>query len=188
MSIVSISEAARLVNKSRKTIYKHIHQGTLSTVTTVTGGKGLDTSELIRVYGILRTQKETPFITTISKQKYTKSNTRKETPVTINNQRFIDLEKELTLSKSKIEQQEKELNYKQQIIDAKDITLSSKQETIDSLKTALKLLEYRQEKTEAIAPKETQTASEPPQNTPTSPIEPSTPSTGFWSGFKKLFR
>ncbi|MDI2113909.1 hypothetical protein [Commensalibacter nepenthis] len=189
MPIVSISEAARLVNKSRKTIYKHIHQGTLSTVTTVDGSKGIDTSELIRVYGSLKIQKETPVTYTNSKQKYTKSNTDKETPVTINNHRFIELEKELALSKLRLEQQDKELNYKQQIIDAKEIALSSKQETIDSLKVALKLLEHRQEKDTPLSPKEEQTTLEPSENTPADPIEITEPSkTGFWNGFKKLFQ
>jgi len=189
MSIVSISESARLVNKSRKTIYKHIHQGILSTVTTVDGAKGIDTSELIRVYGLLKIQKETPITTTTSKQKYTKGNTKKETPISINNQRFFDFEKEFALSKLKIEQQEKELNYKQQIINAKDIALSSKQETIDTLKSALKLLEHRQEKKEDITFKKESTTPETPENSSIDPIEITDHSkTGFWSGFKKLFK
>lgn len=137
MSIVSISEASRLVNKSRKTIYKHIQQGKLSTVTTIDGLKGIDTSELIRVYSILNIQQETFISDVISKQNYINSNTSKETFI-------IELEKELAILKLKIEQQIKELNYKQQIIDAKDIALFSKQETIDILKNSLKLLEYKQ--------------------------------------------
>jgi len=52
MPIVSISEASRLVNKCRQTIYKHIRQGKLSTLTCVDGLKSLDISELIRVYGV----------------------------------------------------------------------------------------------------------------------------------------
>lgn len=184
MSIVSISEAARLVNKSRKTVYKHIQQGKLSTVTTVDGLKGLDTSELIRVYGILSIQQEAPVTTATSKQTYTKSNTPKETPVTINNQTFIELEKELAASKLKIEQQEKELNYKQQIIDAKDIALSSKQETIDTLKSALKLLEHKQAKddvgnTDTIPSKEL----EPSLNE----VEATNNEKGLLGRLKKLF-
>jgi len=186
MSIVSISEASRLVNKSRKTIYKHIQQGKLSTITTVDDFKGVDTSELIRVYGILKIQKETPITTGYSKQIYTQSDTKKEIPVTVNNPKFTDLEKDLALSKLKIEQQEKELNYKQKIIDAKDDALSSKQETIDTLKSALKLLEYKQEKHDTIIPnKNSFPPSEPQKNdTPVENIKPS----GFWSGFKRIFK
>ena len=54
MAIVSISEAAKLASKSRRTIQRHITQGKLSKVTDVTGGVGVDTSELIRVYGVLK--------------------------------------------------------------------------------------------------------------------------------------
>lgn len=146
MPIVSISEAARLANKSRKTIYKHIQLGKLSIVTTSDGTKGIDISELIRVYNNLNIQQKTAPINDYSKQDYSKGNTRKETHVTLNNQSLIELEKKLSLSTLKIEQQEKALSYQQQIIDAKEIALLSKQETIETLKSALKLLEYKQEK------------------------------------------
>lgn len=53
MAIVSISEASKLVAKSRRTIQRHIAQGKLSKVTDATGSAGVDTSELIRVYGVL---------------------------------------------------------------------------------------------------------------------------------------
>lgn len=48
MAIVSISEAARLVGKSRRTIQRDIAAGKLSKCD---NGKSLDTSELLRVYG-----------------------------------------------------------------------------------------------------------------------------------------
>ena len=50
MAIVSVSEAARLVGKSRRTIQRDIAAGKLSKCD---NGKTLDTSELIRVYGSL---------------------------------------------------------------------------------------------------------------------------------------
>ena len=50
MAIVSISEAARLVGKSRRTIQRDISAGKLSKCD---NGKSLDTSELLRVYGTL---------------------------------------------------------------------------------------------------------------------------------------
>ena len=48
MALVSISEAARLVGKSRRTIQRDIAAGKLSKCD---NGKKLDTSELLRVYG-----------------------------------------------------------------------------------------------------------------------------------------
>ena len=50
MAIVSVSEAARLVGKSRRTIQRDIAAGKLSKCD---NGKKLDTSELMRVYGSL---------------------------------------------------------------------------------------------------------------------------------------
>ncbi|MDK4679193.1 hypothetical protein [Kingella negevensis] len=53
MAIVSISEAARLVGKSRRTIQRDIAAGKLSKCDNGKNGKKLDTSELLRVYGSL---------------------------------------------------------------------------------------------------------------------------------------
>jgi len=171
MSIVSISEAARLVNKCRQTIYKHIRQGKLSTSTCVDGSKGLDISELIRVYGVLTIDKATNVDTNNNRQRTTKDTVDNIKSVDTNNSKLIELEKELALSKLRIEQQEKELHYKQtiidnkqEIIDSKKITINAKQETIDSLKTALKLLEHRQEKTDTIEPTNKDNVSEPQKN------------------------
>ncbi len=50
MAIVSVSEATRLVGKSRRTIQRDIAAGKLSKCD---NGKKLDTSELLRVYGSL---------------------------------------------------------------------------------------------------------------------------------------
>jgi len=54
MAKVSISEAARLAQTSRPTIYKLINSGELNFTSTVKAGKSvkvIDTSELIRVFG-----------------------------------------------------------------------------------------------------------------------------------------
>jgi len=164
MPIVSISEAARLTGKARSTIQSYIKTGKISKTTdNHTGNIGIETSELLRVFGKINIQNatDTTYYNNAAISQQTTSNT------TDKNIEILQLKSENERLKA---------------------VLDSKQETIDSLKTALKLLEYRQEKTEAILPKEIQTASEPPQNTPTAPIEPPTPSTGFWGGLKKLFR
>ena len=51
----SINEAARLVSRDRKTLYRAIKEGRLSATVDATGQKQVDTSELIRVFGELRT-------------------------------------------------------------------------------------------------------------------------------------
>lgn len=54
MAKVSISEAARLTQTSRPTLYKMINSGELNFTSTVKAGKSvkvIDTSELIRVFG-----------------------------------------------------------------------------------------------------------------------------------------
>lgn len=53
MTVVSISEAARLTGKSRKTIQRYVAVGRISMSHSVAGSKGIDTSELIRVFGEL---------------------------------------------------------------------------------------------------------------------------------------
>lgn len=51
MTIVSITEAANLVGKSRRTLQRHLSQGVISRCDTATGEQGIDTAELLRYYG-----------------------------------------------------------------------------------------------------------------------------------------
>lgn len=52
MSLVNVQEAARLVGKSRKTLYgTYIKTGKLSCVLAENGEKKIDTTELLRVFG-----------------------------------------------------------------------------------------------------------------------------------------
>lgn len=71
MALVSIAEAAKLVGKSRKTLYNATQSGRVSFTQDETGAKLVDTSELVRVYGkilhkgdsvseVKITQRETP--------------------------------------------------------------------------------------------------------------------------------
>ena len=53
MAIVSISRAAKLVRKGRQTLYNHNDKGKLSFTTDRDGKPGVDTAELVRVYGKL---------------------------------------------------------------------------------------------------------------------------------------
>jgi len=61
MAKISISEAARLVNISRPTLYKMLNTGKLTCTSVVKYGKQvktIDTSELIRVFGSLEGVKD----------------------------------------------------------------------------------------------------------------------------------
>lgn len=58
MTQLSISEAAKRVGRSPKTLYRLVSQGVLSATTDENGKKQLDTSELLRVFGQLRTGRE----------------------------------------------------------------------------------------------------------------------------------
>ncbi|SEF14570.1 MULTISPECIES: DNA-binding protein [Pseudomonadota] len=53
MAIVSISEAARLAGRSRKTIQRYVSDGRISLSQRDAGRSGIDTSELVRVFGEL---------------------------------------------------------------------------------------------------------------------------------------
>lgn len=53
MAVVSISEAARLTGKSRKTIQRYVADGRISMSQHVAGEKGIDIAELVRVFGDL---------------------------------------------------------------------------------------------------------------------------------------
>jgi hypothetical protein len=54
MAIVSISEASRLSGRSRAALYRAFKNGELSKTALPDGSPGVDTSELMRVYGPLK--------------------------------------------------------------------------------------------------------------------------------------
>ena len=54
MAVLGLREAAAAVGVTRQTIYRHTKSGKLSAVTRDDGTQGVDTSELLRVFGKLR--------------------------------------------------------------------------------------------------------------------------------------
>jgi len=60
MAQVSISEAARLTGKSRRTIQRYVATGKLSLSHNDTTEKNIDISELIRVFGEIKKDAVTP--------------------------------------------------------------------------------------------------------------------------------
>lgn len=130
MPIVSISEAARLTGKSRQTLHRHIVTGKLSKCNTEKNETGIDTSELLRVYGSIKSYSVTDVKNEQMLHHATGNVTHTVTKDSQQNDTIQHLEKELAILKVKLDSQERIIN--------------AKQETIDNLKTALKLLEYRQ--------------------------------------------
>ena len=54
MAILNLAQAAKAANVARSTLYRAIRQGGLSAVSYPSGGRGVDTAELIRVFGPLQ--------------------------------------------------------------------------------------------------------------------------------------
>ena len=120
MSKVSISEASRLTNKTRKTIYKYIQDGLLTVSMDTLGKKAIDISELIRVFG------------EIEMPEYTEVN---NTEVS-NNIHQVTLE-----SIQLIAEKDVEIARLQSLLAGKDELLNSKNDQIKTLEKSLHLLE-----------------------------------------------
>ena len=102
MSIVTINEAANLVGKSIKTIYRHIESGKLSCVIDDNGHKVVDISELVRVYGL-----DLSLIENDNKVSMSDNGNGVENNI-------IHLEKEIELLKMLLVEKDKLLNEKDQ--------------------------------------------------------------------------
>ena len=120
MSKVSISQASRLTNKTRKTIYKYIQDGLLTVSMDTQGKKVIDISELIRVFG------------EIEMPEYTEVN---NTEVS-NNIHQVTLE-----SIQLIAEKDVEIAKLQSLLSGKDELLNAKNEQIKTLEKSLHLLE-----------------------------------------------
>ena len=120
MSKVSISEASRLTNKTRKTIYKYIQDGLITVSMDTQGKKAIDISELIRVFG------------EIEMPEYTEVN---NTEVS-NNIHQVTLE-----SIQLIAEKDVEIARLQSLLAGKDELLNSKNDQIKTLEKSLHLLE-----------------------------------------------
>lgn len=108
----SINEAAKLVGRSPKTIYRLVKQGFLSSTLDENRKKQIDTSELIRVFGQLRPDRET-----------------RENPETISMS-----QREIPDATMRIALLEVQLNHARELLESKDAQ-------IQTLNRALLLLE-----------------------------------------------
>lgn len=101
MAQVSISEAARLTGKSRKTLHTYISNGKLTKVTDTHGKPKIDISELIRVFGELSKPKET----VTSQCNFSQEVTPKT--VTINNAEVDHLKQEIAFLRELLTEKDK---------------------------------------------------------------------------------
>ncbi|MCY2000813.1 hypothetical protein OW766_26550 [Klebsiella pneumoniae] len=101
MALVSISEAARLTKKSRKTLHTYISNGKLTKVTDEQGKPKIDTSELLRVFGALSMPQETVTSQCNLSQQVTPE------PVTTHSAEIDSLKKEIALLRELLDEKEK---------------------------------------------------------------------------------
>lgn len=131
MAIVSISEAARLVQKSRTTLYRYIKEGKLSTCTDSNNADGIDTSELIRVFGNIS-------IVTNEQSSMNKGEHGITAVNCSNEQRDLDVT--LIQKEFEIDNLKQKIEFLETLLKEKDLMVLEKDKR-------LLLLEYQQEKT-----------------------------------------
>lgn len=121
MALVTITEASKLTKKNRTTLYRYIKDGKLSKTTDETGKDKLDTSELLRVFGVL--QKDNSNTTNNNEKQHEATN----------------------ISVAKIQEMQHKIQQLEQQLLSKDELLKAKGDHIDSLKQALMLLEHKKD-------------------------------------------
>lgn len=141
MAVVSISEASRLVGKTRQTLYNDRDSGKLSWTTLETGKPGIDTSELQRVYGQLKLGPVGQAVRNVSFDSET-DGVRTVVDPTVH----AVLETELKGAHQRIELLERMLGLeaaaRRQQLESQRSELVAKDQIINVLQSQMKLLEY----------------------------------------------
>jgi len=163
MSIVSITRAAKLSGKSIRTIQRHLSNGKLSFVMTQDDTKGIDTSELIRVYGHIKSDDDA---TSMARRVISEK---------------IDTVAHVTSNDKSLEHQIELLKLE---LNAEKRLSNERLQTIDTLKSALKLLEHKQTKDD-VGNIDTKPDKEP--EPPLNEAEATGNKKGLLGRFKKLF-
>lgn len=123
MAQLSISDAAKLVARDRKTLYRLIKEGRLSATQDATGARQVETSELLRVFGAIKqleTLSETP-----RDSRKTVSMSQHETP----NETV------------RVALLEAELRHARDMREADKLLLAAKDAQIEDLRNSVRLLE-----------------------------------------------
>nr|WP_314627666.1 hypothetical protein [uncultured Noviherbaspirillum sp.] len=141
MAVVSISEASRLVGKTRQTLYNDRDSGKLSWTTLETGKPGIDTSELQRVYGQLKLNPVGQAVRNVNFDSETDS-----AGATVDPTVHAVLETELRGAQQRIELLERmlalEAAARRQQLESQRSELVAKDQIINVLQSQMKLLEY----------------------------------------------
>lgn len=134
MAIVSISEAARLIGKSRATVHRNIEAGKLSRTP---DGKGIDTSELMRVFGDFKGKSE-------------------HVPVHVEKNEMLQRETHQGVLGHEHVQAglQAEILHLKELLKSNEKLLEAKDKHIESLDNAMRLLEDQRQKTPPAAPEE----------------------------------
>ena len=143
MAVVSISEASRLVGKTRQTLYNDRDSGKLSWTSFDTGKPGIDTSELQRVYGPLRMN---PIGQAVRNVKFDGADNGARGGETGEETSRVVLETELKGAQQRIELLERmlalEATARRQQLESQRAELSAKDQIINVMQSQMKLLEY----------------------------------------------
>ena len=147
MAVVSISEASRLVGKTRQTLYNDRDSGKLSWTTLETGKPGIDTSELQRVYGQLKLNPVGQVMRSVSFDSETDSaDGNNEAGPAIDPTVHAVLETEFKGAQQRIELLERmlalEAAARRQQLESQRSELLAKDQMINVLQSQMKLLEY----------------------------------------------
>ena len=141
MAVVSISEASRLVGKTRQTLYNDRDSGKLSWTTLDTGKPGIDTSELHRVYGQLKINPVGQAVRNVNFDTEQDSAGGAVNPTV-----HAVLETELKGAQQRIDLLERMLTLeaaaRRQQLESQRAELSAKDQMIGVLQNQMKLLEY----------------------------------------------
>ena len=121
MPVVSITEAAKLVKRNRKTVQRYVADGRLSLSQDVAGNKGIEISELIRVFGKMSQDMCATFTATESQ---------------------LVPEKVADVALGKEDILKAEIEGLKAVIEAQKITVETQKNHISSLENTVRLLEY----------------------------------------------
>ena len=123
MAQLSISDAAKLVERDRKTLYRLIKEGRLSATQDATGARQVETSELLRVFGEI-------------KQPETLSETPRDSRATVSMRQH-----ETPNETVRVALLEAELRHARDLLAEKATLLAAKDSQIEDLRNSVRLLE-----------------------------------------------
>jgi predicted transcriptional regulator len=126
MAKVTVADAARLVKKTRATIYNHLKSGELSSEQDESNNTVIDTSELIRKYGELELT-----LDDLQADKVKESSNQTEVE---------SLRSKMVALESKLDAAEKTISHKDELLEVKNEMIEGKSLELDRVWSKLDLL------------------------------------------------